>query len=84
MKSFQTKSVITKLTFLKRKMKNDGAIDMKQYKKVMKDLDLSIPKEEAEKLFKMSDKTCSGSLNAEELNKLIIQLSNITFPEQTQ
>mmetsp|Transcript_31657 Transcript_31657/g.26673 ORF Transcript_31657/g.26673 Transcript_31657/m.26673 type:complete len:156 (+) Transcript_31657:659-1126(+) len=31
----------------------------------------------------MSDKTSSGTLNAEELNKLILQLSNINFPEQT-
>lgn len=78
MKRLNNKSIISKLLFLKDRMRYEGTIDMKQYKKILTELDLNIPKNQAEVLFKMSDKTCSGTLNSDEINMLIIKLSKIT------
>jgi len=78
MKRLNNKSIISKLLFLKDRMRYEGTIDMKQYKKILTELDLNIPKNQAEVLFKMSDKTCSGTLNFDEINMLIIKLSKIT------
>jgi len=65
-------------------MNYDGYIDLKKLKKIFDEFDINLPKDEIEKLFKMSDKTCSGNLNSDEITNLTIKLSKISFPEQTQ
>jgi Ca2+-binding EF-hand superfamily protein len=84
MKELDKKSIISKFQYLKDKMNYDGFIDLKQLKKILNEFEINLPKDETERLFKMSDKTCSGTLNADELTNLIIKLSKITFPTQTQ
>jgi len=68
---------LQKLTYIGSKMQYETKIDLESYFRILKIVNIDIPKNEAHWLFKFLDNDSSGKINLHEIQKLIKLLNKI-------